>query len=69
MKKKKSIIILCVIFFTNSHNLLFAEETKTSPYSLEKNYSLYKERVINICNEYKTKKELINIEDTYEEID
>lgn len=61
-----SILIIILSIFSN---VSFAEDKKSSPYSLKTGYSLYKERVKNICDPYKPKKEVLKIEDDYEEVD
>ncbi len=67
MKKIFSIISILIILFINFWNKSYAVNDKSSPYSLKADFWLYKERVKNICDQYKTKKELLKIEDTYEE--
>ncbi len=68
MKKTSLIIISLIIILHLFSNISLAQGPKTSPYSLKADYLLYKERVQNICNPYKTKKEALKIEDNYEEI-
>lgn len=68
--KKFTIVLLffALIIWTFIH-ITYAAKDESTPYSTNQWFDLYKERVKNICEEYKTKKELINIEDKYTEID
>lgn len=68
MKKIFQVITILIIIFINFWNKIYAAGAETSPYSLKTGYSLYKERVKNICEQYKTKKELLKIEDSFDEI-
>lgn len=69
MKKILTILLLInYIFFVNI-NQTFPSENKDTPYTLKQGYDIYKERVSNICDEYKTTKEVIKIEDKFKKID
>lgn len=68
MKKIFQVSAILIIIFINFWNKIYATDTKSSPYSLKSGYSLYKERVKNICEQYKTKKELLKIDDSFDEI-
>lgn len=66
--KKLFYIITFLIFLTyNFTNKSFAESDL--PYSLKGGYNLYLERVDNICEPYRPKKELLKIIDEYNEIE
>ena len=58
-------ISILIIYWNNT----FAEEWNKSPFSLQSWYSLYKERVKNICDVYKEKKEIVKIADNYLELE
>lgn len=68
MKKTISKLIILITFFINNWSNIYAANWETSPYSLKPDYLLYKERVKNICDQYKTNKELLKIEDTFDEV-
>lgn len=56
-----SILFILVIYWYNT----FADKWESSPYSLKSWFKLYKERVKNICNEYKEKKQVVKLEENY----
>ena len=68
MKKILSILILITILFSNSYLSVNAEDW-CAAFTNKKYYSLFRERVKCICNQYKPQKELKYIEDEYEEVE
>lgn len=69
MKNILQLVTILTIILISFWDKLYAAEGESTPYSLKTDYELYKERVKNICDQYKTKKELLKIEDTFDEID
>lgn len=68
MKNIISIFTILIIIYISIWSYSYAVETTNLPYSDNTDYALYKERVKNICEQYKTKKELIKIDDKFVEI-
>jgi len=60
-----NLVFILGIYWYNA----FAEEWKSSPYSLNSWYKLYDERVKNICEQYKEKKQIVKLEENYLELE